>query len=525
MPIMVIPNQTKVMSYFAIRALSTGQAVTGLAYNTVAAAYSVSTESISSATTTIALTSMSPSATWASGGFFEVDSTYKKGEYGLCVPDAVFATAGAKIATVSLTPTTTDYYCAPKEYQFNSPASVIDKTGFSLATTQAFNNSGTWTGNISGNITGSAGSVTTDIGKYVHGAVWIDTVRGASGTTNYVNGIPSNPCDTLTNARSVGDNLKLWRYWIQTGSAIALDASYSGYVFGGRGYTMALAGKDISKCQFDMIEGLTGTGLCATGEAIFSDCHLGPTAVTIGEADFNRCHLNAGVVMSQASVPYLFHSCVGISGAKITFSAANQTCVIAKWSGPLTIAGMVSTNTLYLDGNGEVTFDNTNNTGTVYLSGNMTIVDSGTTMHIHDESRFGEDQSLATITGAVGSVTAAVTAGTVPALVQADVRSALGMASANLDTQLADIPTVAEFNARSMTTADYATAASIITVNAGVTTAITQATEANAHAHAIDLQTAKLSFTTANQIDANVQYVNDKELTGDGSALTPWGPA
>lgn len=36
-----------------------------------------------------------------------------------------------------------------------------------------------------------------------------------------------------------------------------------------------------------------------------------------------------------------------------------------------------------------------------------------------------------------------------------DVRTAVGLASANLDTQLADIPTVAEFNARSLPSADY----------------------------------------------------------------------
>lgn len=37
----------------------------------------------------------------------------------------------------------------------------------------------------------------------------------------------------------------------------------------------------------------------------------------------------------------------------------------------------------------------------------------------------------------------------------AGVRAAIGLASANLDTQLADIPTVAEFNARSLPSADY----------------------------------------------------------------------
>jgi hypothetical protein len=40
-----------------------------------------------------------------------------------------------------------------------------------------------------------------------------------------------------------------------------------------------------------------------------------------------------------------------------------------------------------------------------------------------------------------------------------ETRSALGLASANLDTQLADLPTVSEFEARTLATANYATAA------------------------------------------------------------------
>jgi hypothetical protein len=64
----------------------------------------------------------------------------------------------------------------------------------------------------------------------------------------------------------------------------------------------------------------------------------------------------------------------------------------------------------------------------------------------------------------------------------------------------------------------------LVDIHTDVGTAITQATEANAHAHAIDLQTAKLAFTVANQVDSNVQYVNDAALTGNGTALTPWGP-
>jgi hypothetical protein len=44
----------------------------------------------------------------------------------------------------------------------------------------------------------------------------------------------------------------------------------------------------------------------------------------------------------------------------------------------------------------------------------------------------------------------------------AGVRAALGLAAANLDTQLADIPTVAEFNARSLVSSGYAPAATAL---------------------------------------------------------------
>ena len=41
---------------------------------------------------------------------------------------------------------------------------------------------------------------------------------------------------------------------------------------------------------------------------------------------------------------------------------------------------------------------------------------------------------------------------------------------------------------------------------------------------AIKAKTDKLTFTSGNDLDANVQKINDVALTGDGSA-TPWGPA
>jgi hypothetical protein len=50
------------------------------------------------------------------------------------------------------------------------------------------------------------------------------------------------------------------------------------------------------------------------------------------------------------------------------------------------------------------------------------------------------------------------------------VRSAVGLASANLDTQLGDIPTLAEFEARSIVAANYATSSALSTVEGKIDT-------------------------------------------------------
>jgi hypothetical protein len=247
-------------------------------------------------------------------------------------------------------------------------------------------------------------NLTNDYAKYMGGAVWIDTVNGAAGSTSYVNGIMSNPVTTIADAKTIADNLKLKQFWIQAGSAVTLAADYPGYMFNGKGYTLALGGHNISSAQIERVEGLSGIGTCATGEAVFHYCHL--NTMSIGEADFNYCHLNGIVTLTQASVPYLFNTCTGIVSANITFAAAGQTTVISRWGGTLTIAGMVAGNTLILDGNGDVTLDNTNTGGTVYVSGNIVLTNNGSGQTVNDTSRFNENQNITNVTGTVNALAA-----------------------------------------------------------------------------------------------------------------------
>ena len=130
----------------------------------------------------------------------------------------------------------------------------------------------------------------------------------------------------------------------------------------------------------------------------------------------------------------------------------------------------------------------------------------------------------------------------------AGVRTAIGLSSANLDTQLSDIPTVSEFNARTLAAADYFDAASdVVTTdtasrdaskatgfntvapdNASISAILADTNELqtnqgdwltatgfatvnpdNASITAIKAKTDQLVFTVANQVDANA-------LTGGG---------
>jgi len=121
------------------------------------------------------------------------------------------------------------------------------------------------------------------------------------------------------------------------------------------------------------------------------------------------------------------------------------------------------------------------------------------------------DQVVASVSGAVASVTGAV--GSVTGLTVAHIDAAISTRATQ--TSVDDLPTNAEL-ATALGTADDATLAAIAAlnnlsaaqVNAEVDTAITDA----------------FTFTVAGQVDANVKYVNDVQVTGVGSEADPWGP-
>lgn len=110
---------------------------------------------------------------------------------------------------------------------------------------------------------------------------------------------------------------------------------------------------------------------------------------------------------------------------------------------------------------------------------------------------------VSTITG-IGAWVAGASGNAVSTLDASGVRTAIGMASANLDTQLDNIPTVSEFYARSILSADYATATNLATVAGYLDTEI-----AAILADTNDIQTRLPAALVGGRMDVSIGHVQD----------------
>jgi len=126
------------------------------------------------------------------------------------------------------------------------------------------------------------------------------------------------------------------------------------------------------------------------------------------------------------------------------------------------------------------------------------------------------DQSL--VIAATDAIVAAIAA--LNDLDAAGVRGAVGMAAADLDTQIATLATTADLGVvDGVADSILAVVGSGTHGNAAIKVLIDTL---DAVADAVKAKTDSLTFTQAGHVDANVQRINDVAITGDGSG-TPFG--
>jgi hypothetical protein len=138
-------------------------------------------------------------------------------------------------------------------------------------------------------------------------------------------------------------------------------------------------------------------------------------------------------------------------------------------------------------------------------------IGSPTTAQNLSSTNIDTDQVVASVSGAVGSVT-----GNVGGNVTGSVGSVTGLTASNLDTTVSSRLASASYTAP-LSAAGVRTAVGLASAN--LDTQLAAIDTDTGDIAAIKAKTDSLTFTVANQIDANIQAVNDVALVGNGSGV------
>lgn len=231
-----------------------------------------------------------------------------------------------------------------------------------------------------------------DFSIYEDAAIWIDTINGTSGTTDFENGTPNLPVDNIADANTLAASLNLSRFHIINGSLITLAATQTNQVFTGQAWTLALGGQNVSGTEF---EGANVSGSC-TGAAQPHFVHCNLDNVTIPPAYVGRCSLR-GTITLQNSGDYFIHDCfsavAGTGTPVINFGVAitNTNMNMRSYSGGIEVenVGVSGTDNMSLEGWGQLIVNANCTGGTIAIRGSFDKTDnSGGAVTFSEDARF-----------------------------------------------------------------------------------------------------------------------------------------
>ena len=218
-------------------------------------------------------------------------------------------------------------------------------------------------------------SVTSKTVGYADGAVWINTVTGATGTEPYVYGTADNPVKTIAEALTIATTVGLKRFRVANGSTITLGATVGGYSFIGHNWTLALNNQNIAAAYF---EGAAVTGTSTGAAAAFYECSIGATC-TVSGGLFQKCAFN-GTFTTVTSTDYTFVDCwdgrPGGTNNAIIVLTATVTCGFRNWFGGIQINTLKSTNTVVVEGYGRLIIHTDCEDGTIIVRGPISVTDN-----------------------------------------------------------------------------------------------------------------------------------------------------
>ena len=395
-----------------------------------------------------------------------------------------------------------------------------------------------------------------DVGVYEGGQVWIDTVNGVAGTADYENGTVDNPSDNIADATTIANSVGITRFKIAPNSSFTLASTYTGFNFSGDGrWTLGLGGQQLNNST---IIHATVSGICtSTSNAYFENCEIG--TVTLPSCTVKSSSITSTITLADAG-DYVFDQCysavAGTGSPVVNFGllTGNTNLNMRHYSGGIEVQnmGQAGTDNMSLEGEGQLIINANCTGGTIAVRGNFKITDnSGGSVTVVRDDDSSNIISVKTITDALpdsGALTSIATAAalttvdtvvdailvdtgtTIPAQITAlndldasGVRSAVGLASANLDTQLGDIPTVSEFEARTLVASAYFDPAADTVANVTLVGTVTTNTDMRGTDSALLASSAPTNFgdlaITASTGKVTVGTNDDK--TGYTLVVTP----
>jgi hypothetical protein len=231
-------------------------------------------------------------------------------------------------------------------------------------------------------------------GGYSEGAVWIDEINGAAGTTDYENGTELNPVSTLADAITIAASVGLTRFRVMPGSTIAFGAeSHANEVWSGENWSLDLG--SVTNAAGLHVQGATLNGVMAgTGTTqIFRDCLVNAISILAG-SHFITCGIAGTQTIIEAGDVFYdrCHSAVAGSGAPqydMGAAIANSNLNIRHNSGGVDLrnCGASGTDNVSIEGYGQLVVNANCTGGTIELRGNWKLTDNGTaTINTDDDT-------------------------------------------------------------------------------------------------------------------------------------------
>ena len=251
---------------------------------------------------------------------------------------------------------------------------------------------------------------------YADGAIWVNTIGGAAGAVPFVNGVADNPVSTWADALLLSVTVGLKRFRITNGSTITLTASSVNFSILGDNWSLELGNQAISGIYVSGADSVTGIGTDGGTLPRFENSFIGD--VSLPSCEFISCCLSGDFTATSAGDFYFVrcHSLVaGTATPSFDFGALNadQAVSFRGYSGGIEIKnmGQLGSDTMSLEGDGQLLINASCAGGAVAIRGNYTITDSaGGAVTLSQDARYditrilSDGSPLNTTSGALDNV-------------------------------------------------------------------------------------------------------------------------